>query len=92
MIFDTYVSNPEINQYPLGEVDPPTLVISAVDDPMALHENARTLADQIPNAQLMAVPDGGHLLLGHTEEVRAEVMQFLRSQISQIQNSHQNSQ
>jgi pimeloyl-ACP methyl ester carboxylesterase len=82
MIFDTYVSNPEINQYPLGEVDTPTLVISAVDDPMALHENARTLADQIPNAQLMAVPDGGHLLLGHTEDVRAEVTRFLRSQIS----------
>ena len=87
MIFDTYVSNPEINQYPLGEVDTPTLVISAADDPMALHENARTLADQIPNAQLMAVPDGGHLLLGHTEEVRAEVTRFLLSNLALLNNS-----
>ena len=87
MIFDTYVSNPEINKVPLGEVDTPTLVISAVDDPMALHENARTLADQIPNAQLMAVPDGGHLLLGHTEEVRAEVTRFLLSNLALLNNS-----
>ena len=87
MIFDTYVSNPEINQYPLGEVDTPTLVISAADDPMALHENARTLADQIPNAKLMAVPDGGHLLLGHTEEVRAEVTRFLLSNLAWLNNS-----
>lgn len=90
MIFDTYVSNPEINEYPLGEVHTPTLVISAVDDPMALHENARTLADQIPNAHLMAVSDGGHLLLGHTEEVRLEVTRFLRNQVSLLQNSKQN--
>ena len=90
MIFDTYVSNPEINEYPLGEVDTPTLVISAVDDPMALHENARTLADQIPNAHLMAVSDGGHLILGHTEEVRLEVTRFLRNQVSLLQNSEQN--
>jgi len=90
MVFDTYVSNPEINRYPLGEVVTPTLVISAVDDPMALHANARTLADQIPNAQLMAVSNGGHLLLGHTEEVRLEVTRFLRSQVSLLQNSKQN--
>jgi pimeloyl-ACP methyl ester carboxylesterase len=90
MIFDTYVSNPAINEYPLGEIHTPTLVISAVDDPMALHENARTLADQIPNAHLMAVSDGGHLLLGHSEEVRLEVTRFLRNQVSLLQNSKQN--
>ena len=49
----------------------PTLVISAVDDPLALHENARALADRIPNARLLSVPDGGHLLLGHHGEVKS---------------------
>jgi pimeloyl-ACP methyl ester carboxylesterase len=87
MVFDTYVSNPEINKYPLGEVTIPTLVISAVDDPMALHENARALAEQIPHARLLAVPDGGHLLLGHTEEVRSKVTQFLQNQMDRLQNS-----
>lgn len=78
MMFDTYVSNPAINRYPLGQVTVPTLVISAVDDPMALHANARSLADQIPGARLLAVPDGGHLMLGHTPEVKAEISRFLR--------------
>lgn len=86
MIFDTYVSNPAINDYPLGKIETPTLVISAADDPMALHENACTLADQIPSARLFAVPDGGHLLLGHTKEVRLEIARFLRSNVSQLQN------
>jgi pimeloyl-ACP methyl ester carboxylesterase len=85
MVFDTYVSNPEINVYPLGKIDTPTLVVSAVDDPMALHENARTLAEQIPSARLVAIPDGGHLLLGHTEEVRDEVSRFIRDRVAELQ-------
>jgi pimeloyl-ACP methyl ester carboxylesterase len=77
IVFDTYVSNPEINHYPLEDVKTPTLVISAVDDPMALHSGARVLAERIPDARLVAVPDGGHIMLGHGDEVRQEVSQFL---------------
>lgn len=91
MVFDTYVSNPEINNVPLGAVDTPTLVVSAVDDPMALHENAHSLADQMPQARLLALPDGGHLLLGHTEEVRYEVTQFLRKQMGELQHGEETS-
>ena len=87
ILFDTYVSNPEINDYSLGEITTPTLVISAVDDPLALHQGARILADQIPNASLMAVSDGGHLLLGHTEEVKDEIIQFLHENMAQPRNS-----
>ena len=87
MVFDTYISNPAINDYPLEKIGTPTLVISAVDDPMALHENARMLADQIPNARLLAIPDGGHLLLGHTKEVEAEITQFLSDKLAELKNS-----
>lgn len=87
MIFDTFVSNPEINSgYPFGEIATPTLVVSAVDDPMALHENARALAAAIPGSRLLAVSDGGHIMLGHTEEVRQEITQFLRSAIAEARN------
>ncbi len=82
IIFDTYVSNPEINRYPLGEVKAPTLVISAVDDPMALYKNALTLAKQIPNARMLAIPDGGHLLLGHAGEARQQICQFLNENLA----------
>lgn len=87
IIFDTYVSNPEINDYPLGDVQAPTLVISAKDDPMALHEGAVTLAEQIPAARLFTVPDGGHLLLGHTAEVKSEISRFLLDNLAPAKNS-----
>jgi pimeloyl-ACP methyl ester carboxylesterase len=55
----------------------PVLVINAVDDPIAVHENVRGLAEKIPNARLFVVPDGGHPLFGHTQEVKSEITQFL---------------
>ena len=85
--FDIYVSTPGLldapeNDYPFGSIGAPTLVVSAVDDPLALHENARALAEKIPNARLQAVPGGGHMLLGHHEEVRQGITGFLRSTVA----------
>lgn len=78
MMFDTFTGNPHINSgYPLAQITTPVLVVSAVDDPMALHANARVLAEQIAGAQLLAIPDGGHLMLGHAEEVRAAITEFV---------------
>ena len=85
--FDIYVSTPEMlnsfenKDYPFSNIKIPTLVISAVDDPLALNENAIALADRIPNARLFSVPDGGHLLLGRHEEVKSEITQFLIVQL-----------
>ncbi len=78
MLFDTFFGNPAINSCPLAQVTAPVLVISAQDDPMALHANARRLAEQVPGARLLAIGDGGHLLLGHDVEVKAAVTQFVR--------------
>ncbi len=63
------------------------LVISAVDDPLALHENVRALAKSIPGARLLSMQDGGHMLLGHDEEVKSEVTQFLYDNIASLNNS-----
>ena len=85
--FDTYISTPEMlnssenTNYPYNDIKAPTLVISAVDDPLALHENAITLADRIPNATLLSIPNGGHLLLGHQEEVKSEITQFINNNV-----------
>jgi len=87
MVFDTYVSNPDIQHYPVETIQTPTLVISAVDDPMTLHRNSRALAEQMPKAQFLTVSDGGHMLLGHTAEVRAEITQFLRHHVTALEAS-----
>jgi pimeloyl-ACP methyl ester carboxylesterase len=80
--FDIYISTPGLlnaseSDYPFGSIRAPTLVVSAVDDPLALHENARALVRRIPGARLLAVPGGGHMLLGHDEEVRQGITGFL---------------
>ena len=61
-------------------------MINAADDPISLPENVRVIADQMPNGHLYLVPDGGHLLFGHAEEVKAEIAGFLRKHASETQN------
>jgi pimeloyl-ACP methyl ester carboxylesterase len=89
MIFDLYTSASEFydeisetSAYPLSEIHIPVLVIDALDDPLAVTENVRSLAEKFPNARLFILPDGGHLLLGHAVEVNAEITQFLHSNIA----------
>ena len=77
-LFDMFVSNPDINSgYPLEAIAVPVLIVSAVDDPLALYRNAQAMAAQIPGARLVTIESGGHMLLGHKERVRAEIMGFL---------------
>ena len=73
--------------YPLYQIQVPTLVVSAEDDPISLPANVRALAAQMPNARLYVVPDGGHLFFGHDEEVRGEIANFLRDLVVEPQNA-----
>ncbi|TFH08786.1 MAG: alpha/beta hydrolase [Candidatus Atribacteria bacterium] len=78
-LFDMFVSNPDINTgYPLEEIAVPVLIISAVDDPLALYRNAQAMAERIPGATLATIKSGGHMLLGHDERVRSEIAGFLQ--------------
>ena len=74
-----YESVSDTSPYPLGKIKTPVLAINALDDPLAVPENVRDLVAKMPNARLFVVPDGGHLLLGHAQEVKSEITQFLRS-------------
>ena len=79
-LFDMYVSNPSINKdTPLGEITVPTLVIHAQDDPLADYSNARAMAQAIPNAEMVTIPEGGHPLLGHEEEIRSRIAAFIEN-------------
>ncbi|AXV39352.1 alpha/beta fold hydrolase [Methanobacterium sp. BAmetb5] len=84
-IFDIYTSSPEIfnssndKNYPFEDIQVPTLIISAQDDPLALPENAQALVERIPHSRLLSLPDGGHPLLGHNEEIKSEITRFLHT-------------
>jgi pimeloyl-ACP methyl ester carboxylesterase len=84
-VFDMFTSNLDMDQhpdeYPMEEIRVPVLVIHAVDDSLAKYENAEALAARIPNARLLSIPSGGHLLLGMNDTIRSEIARFLHSVI-----------
>lgn len=76
-VFDAFVSNPDVNDYPLEEIRVPTLLIHALDDPLCAYSAARQAAERIPGASFVSLESGGHLELGQTERVRGELARFL---------------
>ncbi len=63
----------------LERVTAPTLIVSAKDDLFNTLPAARFAASRFPNARLKAFETGGHLLVGHQDDVIAEVAGFLRA-------------
>ena len=82
-LFDLFVSNPAINDDPLEELAVPVLIVGAIDDPLALYENSKAMAERIPGAKLVTVPDGGHMMLGHDEFAREAIAAFLEEAIAE---------
>ena len=57
----------------------PTLVLGGGEDPMAPAINSALLANRIPNAKLVIVPDGGHLFLFDSAEKVAPMLEEFMS-------------
>ncbi|MFC2077330.1 alpha/beta fold hydrolase [Candidatus Bipolaricaulota bacterium] len=81
-LFDLFTSNPAINEFPLEDLTVPVLIVSAIDDPLALYENSKAMSERIPGAKLVTVPDGGHMMLGHNEFVREAIAAFLEEAVA----------
>jgi pimeloyl-ACP methyl ester carboxylesterase len=76
-VFDAYVSNPDVNRIDLSRVLVPTLVMHARDDPGPPYAGAVEMARRIPDARLLTVERGGHLMLGDHGKATREVARFL---------------
>jgi 2-hydroxy-6-oxonona-2,4-dienedioate hydrolase len=57
----------------------PTLIVSVEDDRFGTAATARDLARRIPGARCVIYPTGGHVWLGHDNEVATEIERFVRS-------------
>jgi pimeloyl-ACP methyl ester carboxylesterase len=77
VLYDSFVSNPDVQGYPLEQISVPTLLIHARDDGMAAFQNAARAAERIPGAELLAIDHGGHMLLGSEGLIVREVARFL---------------
>lgn len=74
---DDSVLGKHLGPYALASVRAPALIISARDDGFGTYASAQHTASQIPGAKFIGFEDGGHVLVGHDEAVRAEVVSFL---------------
>lgn len=69
---------PALPRYELERINAPTLTISVADDLFGTYDAARYTAEQIRGARFLGYPSGGHLWIGHSEEIFSEVSAFLK--------------
>jgi pimeloyl-ACP methyl ester carboxylesterase len=69
-----------LGRYELERLSAPTLAISAADDLYGTYETARYSAEHIPGARFIGYPTGGHLWVGHHDEVLAAIAGFVRAE------------
>ncbi len=64
--------------YSLQRITAPTLAISAPDDFYRTYKIARYVAAHIPHGRFLGYAEGGHMLVGHQQEVTDEIVAFLK--------------
>ncbi len=67
-----------LQRYALERIAVRTLVISAADDLFGTVDGARYTAEHVPEARFIGYPSGGHLLVGHQEDVTLRIAGFLK--------------
>jgi 2-hydroxy-6-oxonona-2,4-dienedioate hydrolase len=65
-------------RYELERITMPTLVISLADDLFGTFDGARYTAAHVPRARFIGYPSGGHVWVGHQQDVMAEIAAFLK--------------
>jgi len=76
-IFNDATVVSSLPRYDLERIHAPTLVISSNDDGYGTYEGARYSAAHIPGARFLGYASGGHLLIGHQQEVLAQIEALL---------------
>lgn len=65
----------------LGAIRAPVLIVHAADDRLTPLATAQFTARGIPGAEVLILETGGHLLLGHHDEVRQRIAAFLATHL-----------
>lgn len=78
VLFDPYVSSPDVQTYPLEQISTPALIINATDDGLSAFGNAVQASTRIGRSKLVAIDRGGHLLLGSETRIQQEIAAFTR--------------
>jgi len=68
-----------LGRFNLEKIAVPTLVVSVRDDLYGTYASAQYTARHIPGARFVGYDSGGHLWVGHANEVIAEILSFIAS-------------
>ena len=63
--------------YPIEQIDMPTLVVYARDDTLVNPSHSMYAVEKIPDAHYVEFDSGGHVLLGHHQNTKNAVVSFL---------------
>ena len=76
VLFDNHISTPSVNNISFEQINSPTLIIHAVDDPAPPISGAHEIYKKINNSKIVTF-DGGHLILNHEKEIKDEIKKFI---------------
>jgi len=65
--------------WPLDQISASTLVVHARDDTLVAFSNGEHSATQIIDSEFLVFETGGHLLLGHMEEIHNRLVELLQA-------------
>jgi 2-hydroxy-6-oxonona-2,4-dienedioate hydrolase len=66
-------------RYDLDRIQAPTLIVSLKDDGYGTYAGARYSADHISGARFIGYDQGGHVWVGHNQEILEEATRFLHA-------------
>ena len=82
VVLDASVNNPDMaknfDSYPIESLQAPTLIFHAKDDKMASYTQAEKAVSRFPNCTFISFETGGHLMAGHSEEIKRAVSEFIK--------------
>src|SRR5687767_2819776 len=67
-----------LRRYELEKIKAPTLAISVANDLFGTFEIARYTAANVPGARFVGYETGGHISVGHSEDITREIADFLK--------------
>ena len=76
----TLSSLPNYDDYRIEELQMPTLVFHAKDDKLASYTDTEKAVKRFPNCTFIPFESGGHLIVGHGEEIKEAVSKFIGEQ------------
>lgn len=82
VVLDAAVTNPDMarnfDDYDIGALQVPTLVLHAKDDRLASYDAVSKARSRFPDCTtFISFETGGHLMAGHAEKVKEKVIEFI---------------